>query len=54
VNLLSVRYYAAPVGSACMTILRSVKYYAAPPTLRLHKGLGSYAKNAASLTPERV
>jgi hypothetical protein len=40
--------------SACMPILRSVKYYAAPPTLRLHKGLGSYAKNAVSLTPERV
>lgn len=31
-----------------------VRYYAAPPTLRLHKGLGSYAKNATSLTPERV
>jgi hypothetical protein len=40
--------------NACMTILHSVKYYAAPPMLRLHKGLGSYAKNAMSLNPEHV
>jgi hypothetical protein len=44
VNLLSVRYYAMPMGSTYVTILHSVKYYAAPPMVHLHKGLGGYAK----------
>jgi hypothetical protein len=42
------------MGSAYMTIMLSVKYYAVTPTMRLHKGLGRYEKNAASLTRECV